>query len=57
MDSLTQFANDVYADHSFPKMSNSYGEISTYLELNGDYLESMTIFDDVWEKYILEIEK
>ncbi len=53
-DVISQFANDAYQDHSFPKMSSSYEEISSYLELNGFYLESMTIFDEAWEKYVME---
>lgn len=51
-DSISQFANDAYGDHSFPKTSKDYNEISTYLEYNGPYLESMTIFDKAWELYI-----
>jgi len=50
-DLLTQFANDVQYDGSFPKQSADYDEISQYLELNGTYLSSMTIFDEAWEKY------
>ncbi|MDF2856939.1 MAG: hypothetical protein K0Q87_2790, partial [Neobacillus sp.] len=39
--------------HSFPKIAEDYHEISTYLELNGHYLKSMTVFDEVWQEYIL----
>lgn len=52
-DSISQFANHAYQDHSFPKLSIDYHEVSTYLELNGPYLESMTIFDEAWELYLL----
>ena len=41
---LAIFANHAYLDHSFPKRSSDYQEISQYLELNGDYLPSMRIF-------------
>ncbi|MFS0781538.1 YozE family protein [Bacillus sp. 1P06AnD] len=51
IDALTKFANDAFNDHSFPKQSADYHEISSYLEMNGSYLASMSIFDDAWEKY------
>ncbi|HEY4552455.1 MAG TPA: YozE family protein [Bacillaceae bacterium] len=51
-DEITLFANHVYEDHGFPKHSADYHEISSYLELNGEYLPSLTLFDRVWELYI-----
>lgn len=51
-DPISQFANDAYRDHSFPKSSSDYHELSSYLELNGQYLKSMTDFDEAWEIYI-----
>lgn len=53
-DELSEFANDAYKDHSFPKISTDYHEISTYLEMNGQYLKTMSIFDQAWELYITE---
>jgi uncharacterized protein YozE (UPF0346 family) len=53
-DPFVSFANHAYRDHSFPKSSTNYDEISRYLELNGDYLESMSIFDQMWELYMQE---
>ncbi|MGG3737066.1 YozE family protein [Aeribacillus pallidus] len=53
-DELAVFANHVYKDHSFPKQSSSYDEVSRYLELNGDYLPSMTVFDQAWEIYVAD---
>jgi len=50
-DPVTQFANDAQFDGSFPKQSESYEEISQYLELNGHYLPSMSVFDEAWERY------
>ncbi|WML47854.1 YozE family protein [Neobacillus sp. PS3-34] len=52
-DSISSFANDAYLDHSFPKNSFEYDEISSYLEMNGQYLESMSVFDEAWERYLL----
>lgn len=31
-DSISEFANQAYEDHSFPKTSTDYHEISSYLE-------------------------
>lgn len=52
-EAISVFANEAYLDHSFPKTSENYHEISSYLELNGHYLESMTLFDEAWELYVL----
>ncbi|KAF0818646.1 MULTISPECIES: YozE family protein [unclassified Cytobacillus] len=52
-DSISRFANDAYEDHSFPKTSYDYEEISSYLELNGSYMESMSVFDEAWQLYVL----
>ncbi|MBD3109822.1 YozE family protein [Bacillus sp. AGMB 02131] len=51
IDDITKFASDAFLDHTFPKHSSDYHEISAYLEMNGHYLDSMRIFDDVWEQY------
>jgi uncharacterized protein YozE (UPF0346 family) len=51
-DDISKFANHAYHDHSFPKISEDYHEISLYLELNGHYLDSMTVFDDAWQFYL-----
>ena len=51
VDEITKFANHAFLDHSFPKHSTNYDEISRYLELNGEYLDSMTVFDEAWDLY------
>ncbi|MCM3030604.1 MULTISPECIES: YozE family protein [unclassified Niallia] len=56
-DNISHFANHAYLDHSFPKNSFDYDEISNYLELNGHYLDSMRIFDEAWETYLFQEEK
>ncbi|MCG1021046.1 MULTISPECIES: YozE family protein [Sutcliffiella] len=50
-DDISIFANHAYDDHAFPKNSEDYHEISSYLEMNGQYLESMSTFDKAWELY------
>lgn len=52
-DDISRFANHAYHDHGFPKTSGDYHEISSYLELNGPYLDSMIIFDEAWQLYLL----
>ncbi|WP_075982003.1 YozE family protein [Bacillus massilinigeriensis] len=53
-DAISQFANDAFVDHGFPKNSSNYDEISTYLEFNGPYLNNMAIFDEAWDIYLNE---
>ncbi|WP_163654009.1 YozE family protein [Listeria sp. PSOL-1] len=50
--SAAQFADDAYHDHSFPKQAKDYHTLSNYLELNAHYLPGMSIFDDLWNKYL-----
>lgn len=50
-DKLGQFAEEVYKDPSFPKYSSDYHEISSYLELNDTSLQSVSVFDKVWDMY------
>ncbi|MTH52024.1 hypothetical protein GKZ89_01290 [Bacillus mangrovi] len=56
-DDISRFANHAYEDHSFPKYSTAYDEISDYLELSADYLTAMSVFDEAWELYITETSK
>ncbi|GIN70134.1 UPF0346 protein YozE [Bacillus sp. J14TS2] len=51
-DEISQFANNAYQDHSFPKHSKNYQELSNYLELQVDYLPTVSLFDQVWELYV-----
>jgi uncharacterized protein YozE (UPF0346 family) len=57
IDAISTFANHAYLDHSFPKTSDDYHELSSYLELNGHYLTSMSIFDEAWQLYIVSEKK
>ncbi|KRL04365.1 hypothetical protein FD46_GL001492 [Liquorilactobacillus oeni DSM 19972] len=51
-DEIAQFANNAFYDQSFPKLSENYEKLSQYLELNGNYLPTMTIFDSAWQRYL-----
>lgn len=50
-DAVTTFANEAGKDIQFPKHSSEYEEVSDYLEMNVDYLDSMDVFDEAWDKY------
>ncbi len=52
IDEIAQFANSAFYDNEFPKQSINFEEISLYLEENGNYLYSMTIFDNAWNQYL-----
>ncbi|MDO4912218.1 MAG: YozE family protein [Lactobacillus sp.] len=50
-DEIARFANDAQFDASFPKQEQDYEKLSEYLELNANYLPSMTIFDEAYRLY------
>jgi len=50
-DIIGQFAEEIYKDHGFPKYSSDYHEISSYLELNDTSLNTVYIFDKLWDMY------
>lgn len=51
-DPVEAFADAVAKDIMFPKHSDDYHEIADYLELSVNYLDSMDLFDQVWDKYL-----
>lgn len=51
-DEISLFANHAYHDHSFPKGSSDYDQLSSYLEFNGTYISNMKIFDEAWDLYL-----
>lgn len=50
----SQFAEEMYKDPSFPKQSDDYDEISSYIEINDFSLGATALFDHMWEKYTIE---
>ena len=50
-DPISSFANAAVDDLQFPKQSIDFDELSHYLELNADYLDSMAVFDEVYREY------
>ncbi|WP_455662917.1 YozE family protein [Pradoshia sp.] len=52
---MSLFAENVFYDHGFPKNSSDYHEISDYLEMNGEYILDMSLFDEAWNSYLQHI--
>ncbi|MEO5299921.1 YozE family protein [Enterococcus cecorum] len=48
---LQLFATSASEDIQFPKHSQDYHEVSSYLEMNADYLSNMSLFDAFWAQY------
>ncbi|RKQ37614.1 YozE family protein [Oceanobacillus halophilus] len=52
-DDPCRLADWAFYDHNFPKYSSDYHEISNYLEWNSPFSNALTVFDELWEIYIL----
>ncbi|MCI1893341.1 MAG: YozE family protein [Lactobacillus sp.] len=48
---VANFAQKAFFDQSFPKQESDFEALSNYLELNGGYLPSMSVFDDAYAQY------
>jgi uncharacterized protein YozE (UPF0346 family) len=51
---IAKIANEAYLAHDFPKQSQNYHEISSYLELHSAFTYSLSVFDELWEIYQLD---
>ncbi|MGY3749460.1 YozE family protein [Vagococcus acidifermentans] len=47
-----QLAKAISDDSQFPKHSETYHDISDYLENNAYYITNMDLFDELWDKYL-----
>ncbi|HWK23305.1 MAG TPA: YozE family protein [Ureibacillus sp.] len=50
-DSKARFAEAAFQDHSFPKTSTSFEELSRYIEMIADDNMSTQTFDELWDSY------
>ncbi|WP_088006288.1 YozE family protein [Indiicoccus explosivorum] len=50
-DRHARFAEAMFHDHSFPKTSGDFDEISRYLEEKADADMPAAIFDELWNAY------
>jgi uncharacterized protein YozE (UPF0346 family) len=53
VDGVTQLANLVYEEMTFPKQSSDFDEISTYLELQATFVFNLSVFDEIWDSYLM----
>lgn len=52
VDDITRLANLAFRDTLFPKHSQSFEEISSYLETHAPFYFNLTLFDDIWQMYL-----
>ncbi|MDN4492673.1 YozE family protein [Ureibacillus aquaedulcis] len=50
-DPKSRFAEGAFMDHSFPKGSTSFEELSSYIETLADEHMTTQVFDELWELY------
>lgn len=50
-DPMSRLANQISQDRAFPKQSQDFDQLSTYMEHSSDYSRMLTLFDDAWQKY------
>lgn len=53
-DRKVRFAESMFVDHSFPKTSDQFEELSSYLELQSDEYLTIDAFDELWALYALK---
>ncbi|WP_047985261.1 YozE family protein [Ornithinibacillus californiensis] len=53
-DEESKLADWMFEDHNFPKHSDSYDVISEYLEWNSPFTGSLSVFDSLWETYLIK---
>lgn len=49
-----RLAEWMFNDHDFPKFSTDYNELSDYLEWTSPFMNAITIFDQLWEVYLIK---
>ena len=54
-DEKVRFAESMFVDHSFPKQSDNFEELSTYIELQAEEYLTISAFDSLWDLYETKI--
>ncbi|SFF61070.1 Uncharacterized protein YozE, UPF0346 family [Halobacillus alkaliphilus] len=49
-----KLADWMFQDHSFPKQAKTYDEISRYLEWNIPFPSALSVFDRLYDTYLIE---
>ncbi len=47
----SELAEEMYRDPAFPKQSEDYNEVSSYIEIKQYSLEAVSVFDEAWSDY------
>lgn len=50
-DEKVRFAESMFLDHAFPKMSDSFEELTNYIEFQSDEYMTIGAFDQLWDLY------
>lgn len=50
-DPMSRLANQISQDRTFPKQSQDFDQLSTYMEQNSDYSRMLTLFDDALQTF------
>lgn len=50
-DEKVRFAESMFLDHAFPKMSDSFEELTNYIEFQSDEYLTIGAFDQLWDLY------
>lgn len=50
-DDFSEFAEAMFLDHSFPKSSEDFEELSTYIEERAHPILKASTFDAIWDEY------
>lgn len=54
-DDQSKLADCIFYDHGFPKQSSSYHDISDYLEMNSPFPGALSVFDALFDEYIMKL--
>lgn len=54
-DDQSKLADWIFYDHGFPKQATTYSEISDYLEMNSPFPSALSVFDDLFDVYVMKI--
>jgi len=51
-DDFSEFAESMFLDHSFPKASEDFEELSKYIEERAHPVLKASTFDSIWDEYV-----
>ncbi|UJF25597.1 YozE family protein [Planococcus sp. 107-1] len=52
VDDFSEFAESMFLDHSFPKASEDFEELSRYIEERAHPVLKASTFDSIWDEYV-----